>query len=200
MAAASVRSRRNNKFRRAFGYYYKMHGHMPAEASTVHITSSAVRNGILDDRFGCRGKDMISDDMPALSFPFEIHDAPLDTASFSVIFDDHDAVPVCGFTWVHWLIAGLKRTSVAEDESRTSPDLIQGVNSWHSCAASLSKEEASAYGGPYPPDGPHLYRLKVFAMNTDTDLKKGFRLNDLIREIEDHAIASGCLHMTYAPR
>ncbi|MDR3282012.1 MAG: YbhB/YbcL family Raf kinase inhibitor-like protein [Candidatus Methanoplasma sp.] len=166
----------------------------------MHITSSAVRDGRLDDRFGCRGSDMHLGEMPARSFPFEICDAPQGTASFSVIFDDYDAVPVCGFTWIHWLVAGLKRASLAEDESRTSRDLIQGVNSWHSCAAPLSKEDASAYGGPCPPDKPHEYSLEVFALDADTRLRNGFMLNDLMREVDGHAIARCKLRMAYYPR
>ncbi|MBQ3736851.1 MAG: hypothetical protein II855_07980, partial [Candidatus Methanomethylophilaceae archaeon] len=65
--------------------------------------------------------------------------------------DDYDAVPVCGFDWIHWLVCDLKRASVAEGESGKSGDFTEGCNSWHGIADELTAAQATGYGGPAPP-------------------------------------------------
>ena len=165
----------------------------------MKVTSTGVENGTIADRFGSKG-EVFRNGMPSYSLPFEIHDAPEGTVSFAVVFDDLDAVPVCGFTWIHWLISDLKRTSVKENESVTDGDMVQGVNSFHSCASHLSQEDATGYGGPAPPNCRHEYDLKVFALNKELSLKKGFRLNELMRAMDGHVIAHAKLSAYYSPR
>ena len=46
-----------------------------------------------------------------------------------------DAIPVCGFSWIHWTLCGLTRTEVAENESQTAVDYIQGTTSFCSAAS-----------------------------------------------------------------
>jgi len=165
----------------------------------MRVTSKGVENGIIADRFGSKG-EIFRNGMPSYSLPFEIHDAPENTAVFAVVFDDHDAVPVCGFTWIHWLISDLRKTTVEENESVTGGEMIQGVNSCHSCASDLSSEEATGYGGPAPPDREHTYNLKVFALDRELHLKRGFMLNDLMHAMDGHVIAHAKLSARYSPR
>jgi Raf kinase inhibitor-like YbhB/YbcL family protein len=164
----------------------------------MYITSQAIVNGVLADKYGGKGTQFSSKDVPTLSFPFEIHDAPENTKSFAIIYDDDDAVTACGFTWVHWLVADLKKTIVEENESLTATDFKQGVNSWHSCAGDCTKEEATVYGGPYPPNGEHLYIMKVFALDTELGLDNGFRLNELKKSMDGHVISHAKLKMVYS--
>ncbi|MDR0888119.1 MAG: YbhB/YbcL family Raf kinase inhibitor-like protein [Candidatus Methanoplasma sp.] len=166
----------------------------------MFIESTAVTDGIIADRFGAKGIRFTQGGMPSYSIPFEIYESPEDTVSFAVIFDDPDAVPACGFTWVHWLIADLKRTSVYENESITTKDYVQGVNSWFSCASDLSEKEATGYGGPDPPDGTHTYWLKVHALDTELGLEDGFRLNDLLKAMNGHVLAHAKLLAAYSPK
>lgn len=161
----------------------------------MKIESKGIVNGMIEDRFGAKGEQFTPGGMPSYSLPFEIIRPPEDTKAFAVIFDDYDSVPACGFTWIHWLISDLKRTKIDENESATAEDLIQGVNSGHSFVSKLSKEEATGYCGPAPPDGEHTYTLKVFALNRELGLKKGFMLNDLMWAMDgcviDHAEIKG---------
>lgn len=166
----------------------------------MYVTSSAIENGRILDRYGSRGTQFDAKGMPTYSMSFEIHDVPEGTGSFAVIFDDDDAVRVCGFTWVHWLIADLKRTKVEENESVSAKDFSQGVNSCHSCAGNSTVQEASGYGGPAPPDKEHLYTLKVFALDRKTGLKDGFYLNDLKRAMDGHVLAHAKIAGLYKPK
>ena len=81
--------------------------------------------------------------MPTYSIPFEISGAPEGTQSFAVVLEDKDAITASGFVWIHWLIADLERTSVAENDSIAATDYVQGANSWASVLGKLSIEEAS---------------------------------------------------------
>jgi len=162
----------------------------------MDIKSSAFTDGRIGDKYGSRGKDF-KDGMPALSFPFSIEDAPEGTVTFAVIFDDYDSVPICGFPWTHWLISGLRKTEVQENASRRDTDLIQGINSWHSCAGNLSAEKASTYGGPAPPNGPHMYNLKVFALNYDPGLKRGFGLDEMMNSLRGHTLEHAVMRGRY---
>ncbi len=164
----------------------------------MKVTSKAIIDGVIPDRYGSKGNVFVNG-IPGLSIPFDIEDAPEGTQSFAVIMDDYDAVPVCGFNWLHWTICDLKRTSVVEGESHSSPDFTEGCNSWHSIASENSVEQATGYGGPAPPDREHRYTLKIFALDTVLDLKRGFRLNELYFAMQGHVLAHAKLVGRYSP-
>ena len=165
----------------------------------MKVSSSAIVDGRIQDRYGLKG-DVFVNGMPGLSMPFEISDAPEGTESFAVIFDDYDAVPVCGFCWVHWTISDLRKTSVKEGESHNGPDFTEGCNSWHSVAGENTIEQATGYGGPAPPNCEHRYTFKVYALDTVLDLKRGFRLNELYFAMQGHVLAHAKRVGLYAPK
>ena len=165
----------------------------------MKVSSSAIVDGRIQDRYGVKG-DVFVNGMPGLSMPFEISDAPEGTESFAVIFDDYDAVPVCGFCWVHWTISDLRKTSVKEGESHNGPDFTEGCNSWHSVAGENTIEQATGYGGPAPPNCEHRYTFKIYALDTVLDLKRGFRLNELYFAMQGHVLAHAKMVGHYAPK
>ncbi|MBO7218690.1 MAG: YbhB/YbcL family Raf kinase inhibitor-like protein, partial [Clostridia bacterium] len=57
--------------------------------------------------------------------------------------------------------------------------LIQGTNSWGK----------SAYGGMAPPDRPHTYICKVYALDFVPNLKEGFTLDNLQEVMQNHILA-----------
>ncbi|MDR1691144.1 MAG: YbhB/YbcL family Raf kinase inhibitor-like protein [Candidatus Methanoplasma sp.] len=166
----------------------------------MKIESKGIVNGKIADRFGSKGTQFTEGGMPSYSLPLDITDPPEGTVSFAIVFEDHDAIPVCGFTWIHWTVSDLKRTSLDENESATAKDIIQGVNSFCSCASDLTAEEASAYGGPDPPDKEHEYTLTVFALDKELGLKNGFFLNDMIKRMDGHVLAHAKIKGRYSPR
>ena len=144
----------------------------------MRIESSGIVNGILLDKYGKRGIRVNGTGMPTLSFPLNIVDAPIDAKSFAIIFDDPDSVAVCGFTWLHWLCITTKN-SLEENASVTDKSLVQGTNSWGK----------SAYGGMAPPDRPHTYICKVYALDFVPNLKEGFTLDNLQEVMQNHILA-----------
>ena len=153
----------------------------------MKVTSSGIVNGVINDAYGKFGKDFISD-MPSFSLPFEIDDYPSNTVSFAVVLDDKDSVPVCGFVWIHWLLANLKKDQlVAGEASNINADFIQGNNSWN----------MPLYGGMAPPDRDHIYDLTVFALDKELNLQKGFSLEELETEMKGHILDSFCLKGKY---
>lgn len=164
----------------------------------MRISSPGITEGTFHDRYGAKGAEFL-EGMPSFSIPFDIENAPEETVSFAVVFDDYDAVPVCGFNWIHWIICDLKKTSVKEGESRNSGDFTEGCNSWHGIGDTLSRETATGYGGMAPPNGPHRYTLKVYALDCELGLEKGFFLNELMFGIKGHVLAHASLIGIYTP-
>ena len=164
----------------------------------MKVTSSGIKEGFFLDKYGSKGAEKIKG-MPSLSFPFSIEDAPVNTVSFAAVFDYYDAVPVSGFCWIHWILADLKKTSVAEGESRNSKDFTEGLNSWHGVLDRFPADKATGYGGMAPPDKVHRYTLKVFALDCELDLKPGFALNDLVFAMMGHILDAAVLVGKYSP-
>ena len=110
----------------------------PAE-TPMTVESSGIINGRIEDRFGKRGSSF-HQGMPTYSLPLSIQNMPEGTRCFTLILADYDAIPVCGFAWIHWIAANIKFSELPENASEEyAVDLVQGVNSW---ASPLLKEKA----------------------------------------------------------
>lgn len=163
------------------------------------IKSIAIVNGIIQDVYGKRGEHFRDHDVPTYSIPFEIIDAPKDTKSFAIVLEDKDAIPVCGFSWIHWSAANITRTLINENEIITANDFIQGVNSWVSMqGGEQSIDACSCYGGLCPPDQPHEYELHVYALDTLLALENGYYVNTLYHKMRGHILEEGILYGTYS--
>lgn len=155
----------------------------------MKVTSTGIIDGIIADEYGAKGTQFNENEMPLYSLPLKIEDAPQGTKSFAIVMEDKDAVPVCGFSWIHWLVANLTRDELLAGESQTATDFIQGVNSWISIQGDNQSIEASSYyGGMAPPNAPHLYETHVYALDTLLDLKPGFYMNELYRAMAGHIL------------
>lgn len=152
----------------------------------MKVTSKGIVDGKILDKYGKRGTQQ-KFGMPTLSLPIKIESAPKDTKSFAIIFDDPDSVPVCGYIWNHWLVANLQKTELKEDESQTSFDFVQGKNSWND----------NCYGGPCPPDRPHNYRIRVFALSSLLDLRGDFTLTQLENQMHGQILDTAELFGIY---
>lgn len=163
------------------------------------VTSTGIVNGIIEDRFGSKGDHFTENGMPNYSIPFIISDVPDGTVTFAVVMEDRDAIPVCGFSWIHWTIANLTTPYMEENGSVLRSDIVQGVNSYHSKLSDLSREEATGYGGPDPPDREHEYELTVYALNSKLNLEEGFYMNELFKAMDGHVISSSSIRGIYSP-
>ncbi len=152
----------------------------------MFIKCAGIQDGFIADRYGKRG-NQFKGSMPSYSLGFEIDDIPNGTNSFAFILDDPDSVPVAGFKWLHWLGANLSKSSIEDNESIHALTFIQGKNSWGQ----------NMYGGMAPPDRPHTYVLRVFALDCLLNLKNGFLLEDLMREMSGHVLDSAFIEGVY---
>lgn len=48
-----------------------------------------------------------------------------------------------------------------------------------------------------PPDQPHIYELRVYALDRLLNLRRGFLLNELYREVDGHILAEYTLKGIY---
>jgi Raf kinase inhibitor-like YbhB/YbcL family protein len=167
----------------------------------MKIYSNSIVNGYFDPKFGKHGTQFFKN-MPSRSFHLAWDDLPVNTKSLALVFIDHDAITPMGFTWIHWVVANIDPalTELPENAS-VEQNLLQGVNSWRSPllpeADRLTREEASHFGGCAPPDQPHRYTIKLYALNTLLDLKPGFPLNELLHTVEGHVLDKAKIYGWY---
>lgn len=166
------------------------------------VTSAAINSkGFLSDKYGYNDKTQLdTKGMPVTSFPFEIKNAPKGTKSYAVFLEDKDAFPVSkGFSWVHWVAANITTTKVAENASKNKPNFVQGINSWwSSLGGSRDAKEVSCYGGPAPYDGKvHTYEMHVYALDKTLNLKNGFLMNEMFKQMEGHILDEYTLKFKY---
>ena len=145
------------------------------------------KDNIIPSKFGKEASetDILSGN-PVCSFPFSITDIPKWSKSLAVTMIDFDAIPVCGFPWIHWVVANIPVTDstveILENFSRTQNDnQIRGKNSF---VSGLLQDDFSEienlFVGPTPPDKDHNYTLTVYALSEDLELAEGFYLNELL--------------------
>ncbi len=151
----------------------------------MKINSKAMNGGKIPDRFGKRGKEINAYGIPTRSVPLEILEPPDGTESFALVLEDRDAVPVCGFSWIHWTAVNITDRYIKENDSIEAKDYVQGVNSWY---GDYGEEGAKGYGGMAPPDRPHTYELHVYALDCRLPLKDGFFVDELYEAMEGHVL------------
>ena len=155
-------------------------------AMTIQLTSTAFAEGKpIPAKYTCDGTDV--------SPPLEWSNVPEGTKSLALISDDPDA-PVG--TWVHWVIYNIPPdvTELAEGIPK-SEVLTNGARQ------GMTDFKRIGYGGPCPPPGrPHRYFFKLYALDTELDLKPGATKQQLLRPMEGHILAEGQLMGTYQRR
>ncbi|WP_310603168.1 YbhB/YbcL family Raf kinase inhibitor-like protein [Anaerosporobacter sp.] len=131
---------------------------------------------------------------PIVSFPINFEEVPNGTKSFALTVIDYDAVPVCGFPWIHWIACDIPAniSNLPENVSvNNTLGIIQGKNSFSSNFVGETDTKITChYTGPTPPDKDHKYTVKVYALDCETlNLNNGFYLNELYDKVENHIVA-----------
>jgi Raf kinase inhibitor-like YbhB/YbcL family protein len=142
------------------------------------VTSSGITDGVIDQKYG----------QSELSLPLSIEGAPEGTACFAVYMDDPDAVPVCGYRFVHWMAVNISASDIPEDFSRQAGEsAVQGKNDFGK----------SGYGGPAPPDKDHTYEITVYALDAELSLSKGFTKEEFAAAVNGHTLSTATLKGLY---
>lgn len=130
---------------------------------------------------------------PVTSFPIDLKDVPAGTATFAVTMVDHDAIPVGGFTWIHWVAANLPGNLTQIPENASLSGDVSMTFGRNSSGGGLVGETDPAvtqhYTGPMPPDKDHNYLVTVYALDQELDLPDGFWLNELWAKMNGHVLA-----------
>lgn len=165
----------------------------------MKIISHGIIDGTIEDKYGKHGEHFNENGVPTYSLPFEILDVKEGTKSFALLLEDKDAFPISGgFSWIHWVAANITKTKIDENESQTTNDFVQGVNSWISMqGGNQSKELSSYYGGMAPPNDPHTYELHIYALDCMLDLENGFMMHEMFRQMEGHILEQATLKGNY---
>lgn len=153
-----------------------------------------LENGYLPDIYGKYAPaEYRIDNGPVRSFPIEISDVPTGTKTFAVTMIDHDAIPVGGFTWIHWVAANLpgNLTTIPENASQSGEvPMTFGNNSTAGhMVGNQNPLTAQRYSGPLPPDKDHRYTVDVYALDAKLPLQDGFWLNELHDAMAGHILA-----------
>jgi Raf kinase inhibitor-like YbhB/YbcL family protein len=156
--------------------------------------SIPIEKGFLPDKYGKYAPVELQKYGHAIcSFPITIENVPEKAQSLAVSFIDYDSTPVCGFTWIHWIMCGIKpdTTLIPEGASQDpQPEWRQGFNSTFGNLSAIDEDltVAQAYVGPCPPDMDHTYTLRVYALDIIPDLSEGFFYNQFHWTIKDHIL------------
>ncbi len=137
---------------------------------SIQIQSSAFKDGEkIPTKYTCDGENV--------SPPLQWSGVPQGARSLVLVVDDPDAP---SGTFVHWLSYG-----IPPDTTRLSEGGQAGVHGQNS----FRKE---GYGGPCPPKGPaHHYRFKIFALDTELNLKRGATMQEVNSAMQTHILAQG---------
>ena len=151
---------------------------------SIDVASSAFEEGgAIPARYTCDGLDV--------SPPLSWGPVPDGTRSLALIADDPDAP---SGTFVHWVIYNLP------PDTRHLPEDVPNLETLSSGASQgVNGAGRVGYMGPCPPGSTHRYFFKVYALDTELDLR-GATKEDLVGVMEGHLLAEGRLMGTYRRR
>jgi hypothetical protein len=150
--------------------------------AVIQVTSSAFRDGdTIPVEFTCSGADR--------SPPLRWTGVPSGAVEVALVVDDPDAP---GGTFLHWVLFALAPGDGGVEPGTVPAGARQARNGFGK----------AAYGGPCPPKGdpPHHYRFIVYALSRHVDRPDGAPGNEVRRDVEAAAIATGRLVGLYGRR
>lgn len=119
--------------------------------------------------------------------PLRIEDVPDDAKSLVLIVDDPDAVEPAGQIWDHWIMFNIDPDIEEIGEGETPG--TEGENSYGEIG----------YGGPNPPDRPHTYVFRIYALDQKLRLGEGDSRAEVEAAMRDHVIEKATLDGRYSP-
>jgi Raf kinase inhibitor-like YbhB/YbcL family protein len=150
-------------------------------ATTIRISSDAFDPGMtIAKKFSGEGADM--------SPPLHWGDVPAGTKELALIMDDPDSPGSEPF--VHWVM--YKIPAEAKGIPEDIPDSMKLNTPFHAYQGKNSFGTIG-YRGPLPPRGHgiHHYHFKVYALDTELDLRPGVDKHVLEKAMAGHIIAEG---------
>ena len=171
------------------------------EKRNLNISSVAIHNNVLQYDFGG------GQEFGEISFPLKWDSVP-EAKSYALYIIDYDATHVCGFPFIHWVVANISKNELGFDATHNLKGIIaQGQNStstvtYHSLRGRKPTQsellKAAKYIAPTPPDGSHTYTIVLFALDVDKlDLKDGFFLDQMLAKLHSHILVYDWYNFKY---
>lgn len=152
------------------------------DSGGLSLSSPAfVDGGSIPERFG-RGHEDVNP-------PLSIEGVPGDAESLALVMDDPDAVQVQGEVWHHWLVWNLPPGTTEIPEAWPATDGEEGTNDFGEVG----------YVGPDPPEEPHRYRFKCFALGDSLQLPTETDAAAMGEAMQGRILARAQLEGSYAP-
>lgn len=147
---------------------------IPSSTGTMKLESTAFSSETLIPlQYTCDGDNF--------SPPLTWDEVPPNTQSLVLICDDPDAPTK---TWVHWVVYNLP------SQTRSLPENIPAQASLSGGGVHGSNDFGNlGYGGPCPPKGTHRYFFKLYALDTQLDLKTGATKPEVEAAMSGHILA-----------
>lgn len=149
----------------------------------MKLTSTAFKEGQpIPAKYTCDDKNV--------SPPLRWSDIPKNAKTLFIMCEDPDAP---GGAWLHWTLFNLPVAVTEMGEAVPNKDPLP-----HGALQGLNDFQNVGYGGPCPPPGKaHRYIFKIYALDSQLQLKSGAGKKELLKTIEDHIIGEGQLMGTY---
>lgn len=139
----------------------------------MKLASTAfVHQGYIPKHYTCEDANV--------SPPLQFYEIPENTQSLALICDDPDAATDPdgpGKTFDHWVIANMPPQTVELEEAANENSFTTGNNS-----------AGPGYTGPCPPNGVHRYFFRLYALDTELMLERGFTKEKLLETIAGHVL------------
>ncbi|MBV9623542.1 MAG: YbhB/YbcL family Raf kinase inhibitor-like protein [Acidobacteria bacterium] len=146
------------------------------------LTSPAFAAGdMIPKKFTCDGADI----SPGLTWA----GAPDRTQSLAVIADDPDAP---AGTWTHWIVWNIRPQTTIPEAVAKVESLSNGIRQGRNDFKNIG------YGGPCPPPGkPHRYFFRLYALDSELEIKAGGDRTELEHAMKGHVLAQAELMGRY---
>jgi hypothetical protein len=156
------------------------------EDDCMQLKSSAFRaGGTIPVRYTCEGDN--------LSPEFSWTETPAGTKSLVLILHDPDAPREGGFT--HWVVYDIDPSLKQIDENTPKQQKFAGLG-----AQGKNDSGQIGYMGPCPPSGTHRYIARLFALDTELNLKPGATHQEVESAMQEHILDKAALMGTYAKK
>ncbi len=114
--------------------------------------------------------------------PLSISNVSSDAKSLALVFHDPDAV---SGDYIHWILWNIEPTTTCVLEDTLPAGSVEGVTS----------AGTTGYVSPQPPrgSGRHHYTFELFALDRKLDLPAATFYADILKEINNHKVATAKL-------
>jgi Raf kinase inhibitor-like YbhB/YbcL family protein len=149
----------------------------------MQLSSSAFQQArSIPLKFTCDGEN--------ISPGFVWKGAPEQTKSFALIMHDPDASRAGGFT--HWVLYNIPAGITELPSNLSQRGQVAG-----SCVQGTNDSGKIGYVGPCPPAGTHRYLTRLYALDTELNLKPGASHQEVQEAMRGHILRQAELTGTY---